>query len=49
MFAAQSDGRKDDFKVDLDTNSTEDDYFEIMTNMNDDKDKVVNISQKGQV
>ena len=48
MFAAQS-GRNDDYKVDLDTNSTEDDYFEIMKNTNDDKDKGVNIHHKGQV
>ena len=35
MFASQN-TTKEELKFELDTNNTEDDYFEIMKNMNDE-------------
>ena len=49
MFAAQS-GSNDGHKLDFDANHTEEDYFEIMKNMNDDdKEKRSNGNHQGQV
>ena len=40
MFTSHN-GHKEENKFELDPNDTEDDYFEIMKNMNDDKRKVL--------
>ena len=48
MFAPES-VLKDGHKLDSDANRTEEDYFEIMKNMNDDKDNGWNGNNLGQV